>query len=42
MPGIREAIEQGYWAEAEREIGRIAERLSAATTLISQAWEKIS
>ncbi len=37
MPGAREAIEQGYWAEADREIGRISERLMAAAELIDQA-----
>lgn len=42
MPGLREAIEQGYWPEAEREIGRIAERLNAVTKLINQAREKLT
>lgn len=37
MPGAREAIEQGYWDEADREIGRIAGRLAAAAGLIDQA-----
>ena len=41
MPGVREAIEQGYWPEAEREIGRIAERLNAAAALIDQARGKM-
>ena len=42
MPGPREAIEQGYWPEADREIGRIAERLNAVVKLIDQAREKLS
>ncbi len=37
MPGVREAIEQGDWAEAEREAARIAERLLAAAAVIDQA-----
>ncbi len=37
MPGVREAIEQGDWAEAEREAVRIAERLLAAAAIIDQA-----
>lgn len=37
FPGVREALEQGYWDEADREAGRIAERLSAAARLIEQA-----
>ncbi len=37
MPGVREAIEQGDWAEAEREAVRIAERLIAAAAVIDQA-----
>ncbi|MBL8986352.1 MAG: M28 family peptidase [Gemmatimonadetes bacterium] len=37
MPGAREAIEQGFWDEADREIGRIAGRLAAAAGLIDQA-----
>ena len=42
MPGVREAIEKGYWPEADREIGRIAERLTAAAKLIDQAREKLT
>ncbi|MGE3615483.1 MAG: transferrin receptor-like dimerization domain-containing protein [Gemmatimonadales bacterium] len=41
MPGPREAIEQGYWAEADREIGRVGERLQAAAALIDQAREAL-
>lgn len=37
MPGVREAIEQGFWAEAEAQIAVTAERLSAAAAVIDQA-----
>lgn len=37
MPGLREAIEEGAWQEAEVEGARIAERLDAAARLIDQA-----
>ncbi|HEX9894022.1 MAG TPA: transferrin receptor-like dimerization domain-containing protein [Gemmatimonadales bacterium] len=37
LPGIREALEQGYWAEAERETARIAASLTAAAHAIDSA-----
>ncbi|MBM4187036.1 MAG: M28 family peptidase [Gemmatimonadetes bacterium] len=37
MPGVREAIEQGYWKEAEAEAVRLAEHLGRAASLIDQA-----
>jgi N-acetylated-alpha-linked acidic dipeptidase len=37
LPGVREAIEQGYWKEAEEQAARLAERLRAAAELIDQA-----
>ena len=41
FPGVREGLEQGYWDEADREIGRIAERLTAAARLIQEAAAKL-
>ena len=37
MPGVREALEQGAWKEAEEQAARIAGRLEAAARLIDQA-----
>jgi N-acetylated-alpha-linked acidic dipeptidase len=37
LPGIREAIEQGYWAEAEREAARVATSLGNAARLVDSA-----
>ena len=37
LPGIREAIEQGYWAEAEREAARVAASLGKAARLVDSA-----
>ncbi len=37
MPGAREAIEQGHYAEAEREIARIARAVDAESRLIDSA-----
>ena len=37
IPAVREAIEQGYWREAEDAIVRVAERLTAAAALIDRA-----
>ncbi|MBS1241570.1 MAG: Transferrin receptor domain protein dimerization region, partial [Gemmatimonadetes bacterium] len=37
LPGLREAIEQGQWMEAEAEAARIAERLVAAARLMDDA-----
>jgi N-acetylated-alpha-linked acidic dipeptidase len=39
LPGIREAIEQRDWAEAEEQIGVAAEVLSAAAAAIDRATE---
>jgi N-acetylated-alpha-linked acidic dipeptidase len=41
FPGVTEGLEQGYWDEADREIGRIAERLTAAARLIQEAAAKL-
>ena len=35
MPGVREAIEQKNWAEAEREVVRVAEALTRETELVN-------
>jgi N-acetylated-alpha-linked acidic dipeptidase len=35
IPGVREAIEQGQWQDADREIGRAAAALEREATLIS-------
>lgn len=35
VPGVREAIEQGQWQDADREIGRAAAALDREATLIS-------
>lgn len=37
IPGVREAIEQSDWKEAEGEVGRVSERLNAAAALIQRA-----
>src|SRR5262249_7141114 len=37
MPGIREAIEQGTWKDADGEIARVAAALNAEATIVSQA-----
>jgi N-acetylated-alpha-linked acidic dipeptidase len=37
IPGVREAIEQANWKEAEGEIARAAERLTAAAGMIEKA-----
>jgi N-acetylated-alpha-linked acidic dipeptidase len=37
MPGIREAIEQGSWKDADGEIARVAAALNAEATIVSQA-----
>ncbi|MDB4907870.1 MAG: Transferrin receptor domain protein dimerization region [Gemmatimonadetes bacterium] len=37
MPAVREAIEQGKWAEAEREIVRVADALKREATLLDEA-----
>jgi N-acetylated-alpha-linked acidic dipeptidase len=35
MPGVREALEQKNWAEAEREVVRVAEALTRETELLN-------
>ena len=42
LPGVREAIEQGAWAEAEREAGRLAERIRAAAATIDTARARLT
>ena len=37
IPGVREALEQSNWKEAESEVIRVSERLSAAAALIGKA-----
>jgi N-acetylated-alpha-linked acidic dipeptidase len=37
MPGVREALEQGYADEAEAQVGRIAQQLTAAAAQIDRA-----
>ena len=41
MPGVREAIEQKRWAEADAEIARVAAVLQAEATLIDSAAEEL-
>jgi N-acetylated-alpha-linked acidic dipeptidase len=42
MPGVREAIEQGEWKEADQEIGRIAGVLFAEAAHVSQLAESLT
>jgi N-acetylated-alpha-linked acidic dipeptidase len=35
IPGVREAIEQGQWSDADREIGRAAAAIERAATQVS-------
>ena len=37
MPGVREAIEQKRWKEAEDQIARAAQSLGAETDIINRA-----
>ena len=41
LPGVREAIEQGAWSEAEREAGRLAERIRGAAATIDSATARL-
>jgi N-acetylated-alpha-linked acidic dipeptidase len=41
IPGVREAIEQGFWDEANQQARRIAERLVVAAALIDAAAEAL-
>ncbi|HWA56907.1 MAG TPA: transferrin receptor-like dimerization domain-containing protein, partial [Gemmatimonadales bacterium] len=42
LPGVREAIEQKDYALAEREIGRLAEALTAEATLVGEAADALA
>lgn len=42
VPGVREAIEQGQWRDAEREIVRAAAALEREATLVSQLADALS
>jgi len=42
LPGVREAIEQGAWAEAEREAARLAERIRSAAATIDTARARLT
>ena len=37
FPGVREALEQKHWAEAESEVARVATVLNGETELINSA-----
>jgi N-acetylated-alpha-linked acidic dipeptidase len=37
IPGVREAIEQNHWAEADAEVGRVAKVLEGESTLVDAA-----
>lgn len=41
LPGIREAIEEKYWAEADSEIVRVAKVLDSESALINAAAEEL-
>ena len=41
LPGVREAIEQKNWAEAQQQIGATAQVLAAAAGVIAQAAEQV-
>src|SRR4029077_8209180 len=41
LPGVREAIEQKNWAEAQQQIGAAAQVLTAEAGVISQAGEQM-
>jgi hypothetical protein len=41
MPAAREAIEQKQWAEAEREMARVAAALEAAAAQINKVAERL-
>jgi N-acetylated-alpha-linked acidic dipeptidase len=41
MPGVREAIEQRRYAEAEQEIARLAAAIDRATALVTEAGERL-
>ena len=37
IPGVREAIEERNWKEADDQIGRVAQTLTAEATLLDRA-----
>jgi N-acetylated-alpha-linked acidic dipeptidase len=41
LPGVREAIEQKNWTEAEQQIARLAQTFGAETDLINRAAEQL-
>jgi N-acetylated-alpha-linked acidic dipeptidase len=41
LPGVREAIEQKSWTEAEQQIARLAQTFGAETDLINRAAEQL-
>ena len=41
MPAAREAIEQKQWAEAEREMARVAAALEAAASQVNRISERL-
>jgi N-acetylated-alpha-linked acidic dipeptidase len=41
LPGVREAIEQKHWAEADAEIARVAKVLESEAALINDAAEEL-
>jgi N-acetylated-alpha-linked acidic dipeptidase len=41
MPGIREAIEQGHWPDADREIERVAAAIRATAALVASSAEEL-
>jgi N-acetylated-alpha-linked acidic dipeptidase len=42
LPGVREAIEEGRWAEAQQEIGRAAAALTAEAELVDAAAQTLA
>jgi N-acetylated-alpha-linked acidic dipeptidase len=42
MPGIREAIEQGHWTDADREIERVAASISLTAAQVASSAEELA
>ena len=42
IPGVREAIEQGQWQDADREIARAAAAVEREATLVSSLTSTLS
>jgi N-acetylated-alpha-linked acidic dipeptidase len=42
MPGVREAIEQGHWPDADREIERVAAAVRATAALVASSAEELA